>query len=153
MIKSLCRDIFVETGGRLQFINITPRIKDMIKEAGFVDGILSLYNMHTTSGFWINENETGLKEDIKKTLSAFADENVYYQHDDFSIRTENLQERGLERKNGFAHIRSTLFNTNIALHVQKSQLELGKWQSLLYVELDGAQKRRIQVMMLGEFSK
>lgn len=153
MTITSCEDCYVETKERIQFINITELLQEVIAKHHFSEGILNVYNMHTTSGLWINEKESGLLEDMKAKMNEFADEDNYYRHDDLSIRTENLAENGAERKNAHAHLRSSFFHTNVCLNVKDSRIELGKWQSVIYVELDGPQKRRLQVMMLGKFNR
>ncbi len=152
MLQYRSEDLYVETNEKVQFIDITKNVQEAISKLGMLNGLLTMHNMHTTSGIWINEKEGGLLKDAKKKLEKFAGDNEYYEHDDLKIRTENLLEGGNERENAQAHLRSTLFNTSASISVKDSKIDLGRWQSILYAELDGPQKRRIKILAVGEFN-
>ncbi len=151
MLRHHSEYLAVETSEKIQFIDITDLLQQAIQRMKFVDGLLCAYNMHTTSGLWVNEHERGLLEDMKKKLQIFASDTEYYKHDDLRIRTENLEPRGMERKNAQSHLRSTFFSTSVSIPVHASKLELGRWQSVLYAELDGPQQRKVQLVMTGTF--
>ena len=151
MLQYSSEDLYVETNEKVQFIDITKNVQEAVSKLKILNGVLMMHNMHTTSGIWINEKEGGLLKDMKKKLEKFAGDNEYYEHDDFKIRTDNLLEDGNERENAQAHLRSTFFNTSISISVKDSKLDLGKWQSIMYAELDGPQKRRIKVIAMGDF--
>ena len=64
---------------------------------------------HTTCALLINEWEDGALADFRRHLTeAVPHEGVYYPHDDFDIRTQNLHED--ERKNGHAHVKAMLLS-------------------------------------------
>lgn len=45
----------VQSNGRREFIDLSGRIRTIVSESGIRDGLLVLYNPHTTAGLTINE--------------------------------------------------------------------------------------------------
>ena len=55
-----------------------------------------------------------------------------------------------ERGNAHAHLRATLLGRSIAIGVNDGDLTLGRFQSIIFAELDGPRKREITVQVMGE---
>ncbi|RMF92987.1 MAG: YjbQ family protein [Nitrospinota bacterium] len=144
-MKYHTEELILKTKKRQEFLDITPDLHTLIQKYAIHDGFMILYNMHTTSGLWINEHEDGILEDMQKILDVFAPHDIYYRHDDLSVRTQNLEPG--ERRNGWAHIRSALFRTSETIPIQAGKLRLGKWQAVFYVELDGPRERTLYVQL------
>jgi secondary thiamine-phosphate synthase enzyme len=73
---------------------------------------------------------------------------MYYEHDDHELRTENLQED--EYLNGHSHCRQMLVGTATAtIPVVDGEVLLGTWQKVLFGELDQARDRRVIVHVQG----
>ena len=69
---------------------------------------------------------------------------AYYEHDDWDVRTENMQED--ENVNGRSHVRGSIVgSTAITLPVVDGEILLGRWQRVFFVELDCARSRRLFV--------
>ena len=86
-------------------------------------------------------------EDFKKLLGRIAPANGAYAHDDLSQRTVNLVPD--ERANGHAHAHALLLGASKQFNVLEGRVELGRWQSILLVELDGPRKRTISITVAG----
>ena len=56
----------IPTTSRIQLIDITASLNKEIAEAGIGTGMAMAYSPHTTTAIIINENESGLAEDILK---------------------------------------------------------------------------------------
>ena len=65
-----------------------------------------------------------------------------------SVRTVNLAPD--ERANGYAHCRALLLPTSALLNVAEGRLQLGRWQRVFLVELDGPRVREVSVPVSGE---
>ena len=63
-----------------------------------------------------------------------------YRHDDPAVRTVNLTAD--ERPNGHAHCRALLLPTSVCLNIVDGRLQLGRWQRVFFVELDGPREPR-----------
>jgi secondary thiamine-phosphate synthase enzyme len=95
----------------------------------------------------VNEHEPLLISDLEAMFERLAPVAGEYSHDDFSRRTINLAPG--ERRNGHAHLRAALLRTSETLAVIRGRLDLGKWQRVFLVELDGGQRRELSLTMLG----
>ncbi|MCX6738295.1 MAG: secondary thiamine-phosphate synthase enzyme YjbQ [Candidatus Parcubacteria bacterium] len=147
-MKVTYNTISLQTKGKLDIIDITKDVKDCIAQAEVKDGIINIQTMHTTAAVFVNENEPELLKDFKKHLNNIAPEAEKYCHDNFEIRTVNICED--ECQNGHSHCKALHLPTNICLNIINNNLQLGKWQSILFIELDHARKRQIQLQIIGE---
>ena len=78
---------------------------------------------------------------------CFAPRGAAYQHDDLSIRTVNLEPN--ERPNGQSHCQRLLIGASESIPIVDGVVQLGKWQRIFFVELDGARPRTMQLQLLG----
>jgi secondary thiamine-phosphate synthase enzyme len=147
-MKVIYNTISLQTKSKLDIIDITKDVKDYIAQTEVKDGIINIQTMHTTAAVFVNENEPELLKDFKKHLDNIAPETEKYCHDNFEIRTVNICED--ECQNGHSHCKALHFPVNICLNIIDKTLQLGQWQSILFIELDHARKRQIQLQIIGE---
>lgn len=137
-----------QTKRELDFIDITDEIKDFLKETGIKNGLVNIQILHTSAGLIVNENEPLLLEDIKRNLENCAPKNLEYKHDDLSKRKVNLCPK--ECINGHAHCKAIHLLVNVTLNLIGGELQLGRWQRVLLIELDRPRNRKVQVQIIGE---
>ena len=123
----------ITTNQRTEFKDITNKIK---KQINIKEGKITIYTPHTTSGITINENESGLVQDMKKILKKLVKKEGW-KHD----KIDN---------NADSHLRGMLLNTNESIPIKNGKLSLGTWQSIFFVELDGPRKRKITSTIIGK---
>jgi len=129
-----------------QFCDFTDFILKYVEESDLVNGSVNLYTPHTTTCFIINEAETGYINDFKSSIEEVIPSEKYYEHDDWEKRTENMQED--EFKNGRSHVRAAIVGSpNVTIPVVESELLLGRWQRIFFVELDCSRDRRFFVQI------
>jgi len=125
-----------------QFLDLSDITREFVARSGVKHGQVTVYSQHTTTSIVINESETGFLNDYRRILDALVPEDTYYEHDDHDLRTENLQED--EFLNGHAHCRQLLTGgTSVTIPVVEGEVLLGRWQRILFVELDQARDRRV----------
>jgi secondary thiamine-phosphate synthase enzyme len=148
--RSIVRHVVlsVETTRPTDFVDLTGAITATIQGFAFRDGIVTIQTRHTTTGILVNELEPLLLEDLAAMFEHVAPAVHAYAHDDFARRSVNLMPN--ERPNGHAHCRAALLRASESVVVSQGALALGRWQRILFVELDGAQRREISVMLMGE---
>ena len=56
--------LWFTTRSARELINITDRIADIVESADIAEGFCLVSAMHITSGIWVNDEESGLKEDL-----------------------------------------------------------------------------------------
>lgn len=137
-----------KTGGCLEFQDISDDILRLVRQSGIRNGLVNVQAMHTTAGLLLNENEPLLLDDLRKHLEELASQADAYRHDDFNIRTVNMCDD--ECANGHAHLKASHLVSTATLNLVGGELQLGQWQRVLFVELDRARERRVQVMVIGE---
>ena len=54
-----------------------------------------------------------------------------------------------ERGNGHSHGRAVLLCTSASLNVIGGEIDLGRWQRILFAEFDGPQERSVSLLILG----
>ena len=118
-----------------EIIDITSKINDLIDVE---TGIISIFSRHSTSAIVVNENESGLLNDLEFMLDNIVEDKFRYQHD----RIDN---------NARSHLKSFLLSSSEALPIRNGKLDLGTWQSVFFIELDGPRRNRtITLTIIGE---
>ena len=147
-MKIINEIIKLKTATTLDFIDITDKIQSKIKQAGIKNGIINIQSMHTTVAVIVNEAEPLLIGDLKKTLEKVAPRTMEYMHDNFEIRTVNMNPN--EPVNGHSHCKAVFLTPGVFLNIVKSKLQLGKWQRIFAVELDDSRPRQIALQIIGK---
>ena len=132
----------------LEFIDLTARIEALAAEAGIETGLVNIQTLHTTTAIVVNEHEPLLHADFDGLLTRMAPRDGPYRHDDMGVRTVNLAPG--ERANGHAHCHALLLGSSASINVAEGRLQLGRWQRIFLVELDGPRVREVSVLVLGE---
>ena len=120
----------------IELINITEEVREEVRKSGIEEGACLLSTRHTTTGIIINENESGLREDILELLNRLVPAGAGYRHD----RIDN---------NGDAHLKAVLLGASEALPITGGELELGTWQSIFFAEMDGPRNRTVNMTLLS----
>lgn len=134
--KFNCEIMDIQTTTRTELIDITDRVRAIVKESGIKDGICVVSTRHTTSGITVNENERGLRNDILEMLETLVPENKNYAHNQID-------------NNADAHLRAVLLGNSTTIPLEDGHLVLGTWQSIFFVELDGPRNRSVNVKIIG----
>ncbi len=137
----------VRTPEDVAFQDLTPWVAAAVGRSGIRDGIVNVQSRHTTAAIVVNEAEPLLLEDLRAALERFAPRRAAYRHDDFAVRTVNMEPG--ERKNGHAHCQSLLLRASESINVVDGALDLGRWQRVFLVELDGPRTRSVSLTIVG----
>jgi secondary thiamine-phosphate synthase enzyme len=140
--------IRVATGRAMEFIDLTARTEALAAEARIHAGLVNIQSLHTTTAIVVNEHEPLLLADFDALLARAAPRDVPYRHDDMDARTVNLAPG--ERSNGHAHCQALLLGSSASLNIAEGRLQLGRWQRVFLVELDGPRIREVSVLVFGE---
>ena len=128
-------DFKLNTNKKFQIIDITSKINEL---TAIEEGIVNIFSKHSTSAIVVNENEKGLLEDFEFMLENLIDDEYSWQHD----RIDN---------NATSHLKSFLLSSSETLPVKNSKLDLGTWQSIFFVELDGPRSSRtVNLTFIGK---
>ena len=128
------------------FTDITGCLEQLVVSARIEAGTLSVQTRHTTTGLVVNENESQLLTDFHALLERVAPGSGIYAHDDLSRRPDVPRD---EPRNGHAHCRALLLPTSVSVNIVGGRLVLGRWQRILFVELDGPREREVSALVMG----
>ncbi|MCQ5337178.1 MAG: secondary thiamine-phosphate synthase enzyme YjbQ [Candidatus Methanomethylicia archaeon] len=131
------KEIVINTKRRREIVNITEEVEKFVNESKINNGICLVYSKHATSAIIINENESGLLEDIIRKIN-----------EDYPIEKGWLHNRIDD--NADAHLASTFIGPSVTIPIKDGKLCLGTWQSIFFLELDGPRiGRKVIIEVLG----
>jgi secondary thiamine-phosphate synthase enzyme len=121
-----------------EYIHITPQVDSAVKKSGIREGMVLVSAMHITAGVYVNDNESGLIQDIDEWLDKLAPFREDYQH----------HQTGED--NGDSHLKSMIVHHQVIVPVTNGKLDLGPWQRVFYAEFDGQRPKRLIIKVMGE---
>ena len=126
----------IKTRSRVEFQEITDRVRDIVGESGVESGICVVYVPHTTAGVMINEHaDPSVVEDIAAQLEIIAPQMGNYRHSE---------------GNSAAHIKASLIGSSVTVIIQHGELTLGTWQGIFFGEFDGPRNRNVLVKIIAD---
>lgn len=145
----LTQEFETKTGGRLDALDITEEVEEVVYHSGVTCGNVLVFSPHTTCCVLIATPGMELLAAMARAMSAIAPDDGYYAHDDLDIRTENLTEN--ESANAPAHIVHVFMGkASETVPVVDARVMLGPGQRVLFVELDCSRPRRYCIQVVGE---
>ncbi len=124
----------IQSKKREQIIDITNEVKKVVKKSGKGNACL-IYVHHATCAIIVNENyDKAVCSDILAYLKKQIPEGIW-EHDKMD-------------SNADSHIKSTLLSPSQVIPIENGELQLGTWQGIGLVELDGPRKRRVIVKII-----
>lgn len=134
-MKVFSKTIGFSTKGEIDFFDISERVQSIVNESGITNGIAHVFAPHATGILILTEYEPNLLADTKNMLERLIPKRGGYAHP----------------SNAHSHLRSLLLSPEKTLPVVGGRVELGTWQSLVFVETDVYPRQRtIIVQILGE---
>jgi secondary thiamine-phosphate synthase enzyme len=130
--------ITLHTKTKRAYVRITPQVEAALKKADIKEGMILVSAMHITAAVYVNDNESGLIEDIDQWLEKLAPFNRNYKH----------HQTGED--NGDAHLKSLLIHHEVMVPVTNGRLDFGPWQQIFYAEFDGQRDKRVIIKVMGE---
>jgi secondary thiamine-phosphate synthase enzyme len=138
-MKSYRKELWFHVPTRRAFINITPQVKQCLKESGVTEGLILCNAMHITASVFINDDESGLHHDYEIWLENLA------RHAPVSQYRHNVWE-----DNDDAHMKRQIMGQEVVVAVTGGKLDFGPWEQIFYGEFDGGRKKRVLVKIIGE---
>ena len=134
--------ISIETSSSFSCHAITNHIESIIECGTQLEGVVCVSGMHTTTAVIVNELEERLILDLEKWLKELAPPLQGYKHDDLNLR-DNIPED--EPRNAHAHMQALLLGNDVSVPFNNGKLQLGQYQEVILVELDGPRKRNVVI--------
>ncbi|UCC91732.1 MAG: YjbQ family protein [Candidatus Aenigmatarchaeota archaeon] len=123
----------IRTRGTFDLFEITDKVEEIVRDSNAKEGMCFIFVPHTTACLIMNERESGFLKDFRKTILKLVPREGNYEHN------------RLGEGNANAHIISSIIKPYLVLPVESSSLNLGTWQNLFFLELDGPRTRNVSV--------
>jgi secondary thiamine-phosphate synthase enzyme len=138
-MKSYAKELWFETEARFEFIDITDRVEEALRESGIREGLCLVNAMHITASVFVNDAESGLHADFLEWLEKIA------PHEPVTRYRHNVGE-----DNADAHLKRQVFGREVVAAVTEGELHFGPWERIFYGEFDGRRRKRVLVKIIGE---
>jgi secondary thiamine-phosphate synthase enzyme len=125
----------VQSGRPVEVINVTDQLRQLI--AGISDGLVLLYLPHTTACLLINEDDDELRADFVKVAENWLAALKPFKH----LKNDN--------PNTQAHVLSAFGGNQVSVAIVGGALDLGKYQNILLLEMDGPKQREIRCQIVA----
>ncbi|MFZ5447992.1 MAG: secondary thiamine-phosphate synthase enzyme YjbQ [Thermodesulfobacteriota bacterium] len=125
----------VRTGSRIEMVDITRKVQELVQASGVDEGLCHLFVAHTTAGLTINENaDPSVQSDILMVLNKIISDREAYRHSE---------------GNSPAHIKASLMGPALTVLVSNGRLLLGTWQGVYLCEFDGPRTRKVHIKIMA----
>lgn len=121
----------VQSDRGTQAVDVTDRVEGAVPDGA--DGTATVFVRHTTAGVTVNEAESNFLDDVEAFLDGAVDDHGW-DHDSLD-------------GNADSHLRALLVGPSVTVPVSDGRLDLGTWQSVLFVECDGPRSRTVSVVV------
>lgn len=132
--------ISLGTKGNADIHDITNQIASAVSKSGLTAGTATIFCPSSTSALTTIEYESGALRDLRRLFDEIIPADREYAH---NARWHD--------GNGHSHVRAALLGPSITIPIVDSQLTLGTWQQVIYVDFDNRPRQReLIVQLIGE---
>jgi len=136
----ITQELHLQTTGRCDIQDITPRVTDAVRDSGLQAGVVTIFCPGSTGGLTTIEYESGALADLRQVFDEIAPPDRDYQH---HLRWGD--------DNGHSHVRAALVGPSLTVPFVEGRLTLGTWQQIVFLDFDTrARSRRLVVQVMGE---
>jgi secondary thiamine-phosphate synthase enzyme len=122
----------VATSRRREAIDVT----DLFRARSWPDGLLLASVEHTTAALFLGESGAEMFADYERVAAGLVERSGPFRHEPWNPG------------NAGAHVLSSFIGTQLLLPVSDGRLDVGTWQRVILLELDGPRQRSIAVLSL-----
>ena len=119
--------IELETSGRT-FVDLTTRLHEFVRGSG--SGLVNVFVPHATAGVAIFETGSGSEEDLAEVLGRLLPRDDRWAH------------RHGSPGHGADHVLPAFISPSVAIPVVDGEMQLGTWQSVVFVDTNVDNPRR-----------
>lgn len=130
----------LSTRGSADMIDITGEVAQFVRQTELKSGVVTVFCPSSTSALTTIEYESGALNDLKRLFDEILPQDKNYAH---NARWGD--------GNGHSHVRAALLGPSLSVPFVNSQLALGTWQQVIFVDFDNRPRRReLVVQVMGE---
>ncbi|MEJ2258901.1 MAG: secondary thiamine-phosphate synthase enzyme YjbQ [Nitrosopumilaceae archaeon] len=132
--------IKIQSKGENDMIDLTEKVSSLVAKSGITNGNATIFVSGSTGSVITIEFEPGLIHDFPEMLKRMAPKNLDYGH-------EKMWHDG----NGHSHVKASMLGPSLTIPFIDSQLCLGTWQQIVFLELDTRSRNRDLILqVIGE---
>ena len=138
-MKSYRKELFFNLPTRRGLRNITREVQAAIDESGVREGLCLVNAMNITASVFINDDESGLHQDLETWLEGLAPEKPYsrYHHNGYE-------------DNADAHLKRTIMGREVVAAITDGRLDFGTWEQIFDYEFDGKRQKHVLIKIIGD---
>lgn len=122
--------IQLKTSKKRQIIDITGQVQAQLEGSGLVN----VFIKHTTMAVTVADLDPGTDQDIIDALEAMTPQKPWrHPHDPGHFPD---------------HLWSALIGPSVTLPYHNGRLQLGSWQRVIVIELDGPRERQLELTLI-----
>jgi secondary thiamine-phosphate synthase enzyme len=141
-VRVFSKTRMIKTHERTDLVNLTDDIREFARSTGVKDGYVQVSSLHTTAGLIVNEWQDALLADVKSLSERIVPRDTYYKHND-------PEYSDCDRHNADSHLRIVVLGHSVSVPIEKGELVLGRWQSVILTEFDGPNQRKVFMQVFG----
>jgi secondary thiamine-phosphate synthase enzyme len=132
-------ELSLDTQGDGEILDLTADAQKALANAGFRDGLCTVFVAHSTCGITMIECEPGCNADLNRILEQIAPQDADWRHNELNADS-----------NGHSHARAALIGPSVTIPFANGELMLGTWQKIVCVDFDDRPRsRRVVIQLLG----
>lgn len=118
-----------------EIIDITEKIQDEVRKSGMQHGLCMLFVKHTTAALTTADLDPGTDQDMLDAFDKIVPQ-LQYRHPHNPKHVPD-------------HIMSSIIGPSVAVPVENGVLDMGTWQRIILVELDGPKERKVALSFIS----
>lgn len=124
----------VSSRKKKEIVDITDQVDDYIRDKGVKEGVCVLFLKHTSAALTTADLDPGTDLDYLDAFDAIIPKlNYRHPHDPSHVGD---------------HINSAMIGTSLTIPIKEGALDVGVWQRVVLVELNGPKPREISIVLL-----
>lgn len=124
----------IRTHKKNEILDITDEIDDILEKGEIDSGLCTIFIKHTTAAVTTADLDPGTDLDMLDAFNAIVP-NLRYRHPHNPAHVGD-------------HIMASLIGPSVTIPFHNGRLNLGMWQRLIVVELDGPRERELSISIV-----
>ena len=113
-------ELSLDTQGDGDILDLTADAQKALANAGFRDGLCTVFVAHSTCGMTTIECEPGCNADLNRILEQVAPQDGPWKHNELNADS-----------NGHSHARAAIIGPSVTIPFANGELMLGTWQKIV----------------------
>lgn len=134
----------ISSSKQKELIDISDKISRILSDSRVKEGLLVIFAKHTTCSIIISEVEDNLDNDFIKYLTKEGPRGSFsHRHGDLKAYDPFHP----PQSHTPAHLLSAVIGQSVTIPIAQANMQLGTWQRICLLELDGPRQRNIIVQI------